>query len=160
MGLAGQSGQRCRGQFCGQFCDRGDYQVGQRGRTVLPPVSEQGEDLDCPVLDGRREVFDRHGRQGRLPEARAQFRPRSGRVADFQAGHGRDPHQPPLYPAGPILTDAPTLPADNAVAVAVAIPAFAPKLPMLTDAECALLSEWLDRPGDSPTTPGATDGPR
>ena len=46
-----------------------------------------------------------------------------------------------------ILTDAPTLPADGATAVAVAIRAVAPTLPMLTDAERALLSEWLDRRG-------------
>jgi AcrR family transcriptional regulator len=44
-----------------------------------------------------------------------------------------------------ILTDMPTLPADSAAAAAVAFRAVAPKLPMLTDAERALLSEWLDR---------------
>ncbi len=46
-----------------------------------------------------------------------------------------------------IITDAPTLPADGATAVAVAIRAVAPTLPMLTEAERALLSEWLDRRG-------------
>jgi AcrR family transcriptional regulator len=58
-----------------------------------------------------------------------------------------------------ILTDVPTLPADSATAVAVAFRAAAPKLTMLTGAESALLSEWLDRAGDGPTTPGASAGP-
>jgi hypothetical protein len=48
-----------------------------------------------------------------------------------------------------ILTDVATLPADSPTAVAVAIRAVAPTLPMLTDAERALLSEWLDRAGGS-----------
>jgi AcrR family transcriptional regulator len=48
---------------------------------------------------------------------------------------------------GSILTDAPTLPAAGPAAVAVAFRAVAPELPTLTDAERALLSEWLDRPG-------------
>ncbi|MPZ81492.1 MAG: hypothetical protein GEV28_14250 [Actinophytocola sp.] len=54
-----------------------------------------------------------------------------------------------------ILTDVPTLPADSTTAVAVAFRAVAPKLTILTDAERALLSEWLDRTGDDPTTPAA-----
>ncbi|GAA4585412.1 TetR/AcrR family transcriptional regulator [Planotetraspora phitsanulokensis] len=58
-----------------------------------------------------------------------------------------------------ILTDVPTLPADSTTAVAVAFRAVAPKLTMLTGAERALLSEWLDRSGDGPTTPGASAGP-
>jgi AcrR family transcriptional regulator len=58
-----------------------------------------------------------------------------------------------------ILTDVPTLPADSATAAAVAFRAVAPKLTMLTDAERALLSQWLDRAGDGPTTPGASAGP-
>jgi AcrR family transcriptional regulator len=45
-----------------------------------------------------------------------------------------------------ILTDAPTLPADNTTALAVAIRAAAPKLTMLTTIERTLLTEWLDRP--------------
>jgi hypothetical protein len=57
-----------------------------------------------------------------------------------------------------ILTDLPTLPADSAAAAAVAFRAVAPKLPMLTHAERALLSEWLDRAGDGPATPGASAG--
>jgi hypothetical protein len=55
-----------------------------------------------------------------------------------------------------ILTDPPTLPEDDTTAVAVAFRAVAPKLPMLTDAERALLSEWLDRTDDGPTSPDAT----
>jgi AcrR family transcriptional regulator len=58
-----------------------------------------------------------------------------------------------------ILTDVPTLPADSAAAAAVAFRAVAPELTVLTDAERALLSEWLDRAGDGPTTPGASAGP-
>lgn len=54
------------------------------------------------------------------------------------------------------LTDIPTLPPDSTTAAAVAFRAAAPKLTMLTDAERALLSEWLDRAGDSPTTPVAS----
>jgi hypothetical protein len=50
-----------------------------------------------------------------------------------------------------ILTDVPTLPADSAAAVAVR--AVAPKLPMLTDAERALLAEWLDRAGEAQPPP-------
>lgn len=44
-----------------------------------------------------------------------------------------------------ILTDGPTLAADSATAVAVAVRAVVPELTMLTDAESVLLSEWLDR---------------
>jgi AcrR family transcriptional regulator len=50
-----------------------------------------------------------------------------------------------------ILTDAPTLPTDSTTAVAVAFRAVAPKLPMLTSAERALLTEWLDRARDDST---------
>ncbi|RSM67968.1 TetR/AcrR family transcriptional regulator [Kibdelosporangium aridum] len=58
-----------------------------------------------------------------------------------------------------ILTDAPTLPADSPTAVAVAFRAVAPKLPMLTSAERALLAEWLDRACDNPTRPGTSGRP-
>jgi AcrR family transcriptional regulator len=58
-----------------------------------------------------------------------------------------------------ILTEVPTLPAVSAAAAAVAFRAVAPELTVLTDAERALLSEWLDRAGDGPTTPGASAGP-
>lgn len=50
-----------------------------------------------------------------------------------------------------ILADAATVPVDGATAVAVAFRAVAPELPMLTDAERALLSEWLDRANDKPS---------
>jgi AcrR family transcriptional regulator len=58
-----------------------------------------------------------------------------------------------------ILTDGPPLPADSTTAVAVALRAVAPKLPRLTDAERALLAEWLDRAGDDPTDPDAPGRP-
>jgi hypothetical protein len=58
-----------------------------------------------------------------------------------------------------ILTAVPTLPPDSTTAAAVAFRAVAPKLTMLTDAERALLSEWLIRAGDGPTTPVASVGP-
>ncbi|GAB3652876.1 TetR/AcrR family transcriptional regulator [Glycomyces tarimensis] len=48
-----------------------------------------------------------------------------------------------------ILTDAPE-PRSDHVNVAAALRAAASKLPSLTDAERALLSEWLDRPGNGP----------
>ncbi|MEO3868910.1 helix-turn-helix domain-containing protein [Nonomuraea sp. B12E4] len=51
-----------------------------------------------------------------------------------------------------ILTDAPALPADGTTAATVAFRAIAPKLPMLTDAERTLLSEWLNRAGDDPAS--------
>ncbi|MBB5867254.1 AcrR family transcriptional regulator [Allocatelliglobosispora scoriae] len=51
-----------------------------------------------------------------------------------------------------ILTDVPALPADDAAAAAIAFRAVAPKLPMLTGAERALLSEWLDRADADPAT--------
>jgi AcrR family transcriptional regulator len=54
-----------------------------------------------------------------------------------------------------ILTDVPTLPAHSATAAAVAFRAIAPKLAPLTEAERALLSEWLDRAGDGPTISSA-----
>jgi AcrR family transcriptional regulator len=44
-----------------------------------------------------------------------------------------------------VLTDGPALPADPTTAAAVAFRAVAPTLPMLTDAERGLLSEWLGR---------------
>lgn len=46
-----------------------------------------------------------------------------------------------------VLTDVPTLPADDATAAAVAFRAVAPDLTVLSDAERALLSEWLGRAG-------------
>lgn len=49
-----------------------------------------------------------------------------------------------------VLTDAPALPADGATAAAVAFRAVAPTLTRLTDAERALLSEWLDRASNGP----------
>ncbi|WP_436758271.1 TetR/AcrR family transcriptional regulator [Streptosporangium sp. V21-05] len=58
-----------------------------------------------------------------------------------------------------ILTDVPTLPADSAAAAAVAFRAVTPKLTVLTGAERALLSEWLDRVGDGSTDPDAAAGP-
>jgi AcrR family transcriptional regulator len=47
-----------------------------------------------------------------------------------------------------VLTDVPTLPADDATAAAVAFRAVAPGLTVLSGAERALLSEWLGRAGD------------
>jgi AcrR family transcriptional regulator len=44
-----------------------------------------------------------------------------------------------------ILTDVPALAEDSTAAAAVAFRTVVPQLPMLTDAEHALLSEWLDR---------------
>jgi hypothetical protein len=44
-----------------------------------------------------------------------------------------------------ILTDVPTLPAHSTSAAAASFRAVVLKLPMLTDVERALLSEWLDR---------------
>jgi AcrR family transcriptional regulator len=44
-----------------------------------------------------------------------------------------------------ILTDVPALAEDNTTAAAIAFRTVVPKLPMLTDVERALLSEWLDR---------------
>lgn len=44
-----------------------------------------------------------------------------------------------------ILTDTPALPTDDTTGVAVTLRAVAHTLPMLTTAERALLSEWLDR---------------
>ncbi|MCU1648363.1 MAG: TetR family transcription regulator [Nocardia sp.] len=44
-----------------------------------------------------------------------------------------------------ILTDAPALAEDSPTAAAVAFRTIVPKLPMLTDTERALMSEWLDR---------------
>ncbi|RBY79852.1 TetR family transcriptional regulator [Geodermatophilus sp. TF02-6] len=48
-----------------------------------------------------------------------------------------------------ILTDAPALAEDSSTAAAVAFRTVVPELPALTDAERALLSEWLDRVTDS-----------
>ncbi|GAA3000426.1 TetR/AcrR family transcriptional regulator [Streptosporangium longisporum] len=58
-----------------------------------------------------------------------------------------------------ILTDVPALPADDATAAAIAFRAVVPELTMLTDAERTLLSEWLDRVGDAPGTPGTSATP-
>jgi AcrR family transcriptional regulator len=44
-----------------------------------------------------------------------------------------------------ILTDVPALAEDNTIAAAVAFRTVVPRLSMLTDAERALLSQWLDR---------------
>ncbi|MFG3615384.1 TetR/AcrR family transcriptional regulator [Nocardia sp. NPDC047654] len=55
-----------------------------------------------------------------------------------------------------ILTDVPPLSARDATAAALR--AAAPELPMLTDAERALLSEWLRRTDENPT--GNTPRPR
>jgi AcrR family transcriptional regulator len=47
--------------------------------------------------------------------------------------------------AGAILTDAPSIERDDPASAAVAFRALAPRLPVLSDAERALLAEWLDR---------------
>jgi hypothetical protein len=44
-----------------------------------------------------------------------------------------------------ILTDAPALATGSAAAAAVAFRTTVPDLPMLTESERALISEWLDR---------------
>jgi hypothetical protein len=44
----------------GKLRRRRDDEVGQGRSAMLASVSEQGEDLDRPVLDGWREVLDRH----------------------------------------------------------------------------------------------------
>jgi hypothetical protein len=44
-----------------------------------------------------------------------------------------------------ILTDAPTIAEDSTTPAAVAFLTVVPQLPMLSEAERALLSEWLDR---------------
>jgi AcrR family transcriptional regulator len=44
-----------------------------------------------------------------------------------------------------ILTDVPALAGDNTTAAAIAFRTVVPRLPMLTDEERALLSQWLDR---------------
>jgi hypothetical protein len=44
-----------------------------------------------------------------------------------------------------ILTDRPALAGGGATAAAVAFRTVVPDLPMLTDTERALMSEWLDR---------------
>ncbi|MTE13976.1 hypothetical protein [Nocardia aurantiaca] len=56
---------------------------------------------------------------------------------------------------GSILIDMPTLPENSTTAAVAAFRALAPKLPMLTDAERALLSGWLNRADDNRTGPGA-----
>ncbi|MET0233791.1 MAG: TetR/AcrR family transcriptional regulator [Kibdelosporangium sp.] len=53
-----------------------------------------------------------------------------------------------------ILTEVPTLAVDSTTGTAVAFRAMATKLTMLTDAERALLSEWLDRADDKPGSSG------
>jgi hypothetical protein len=60
---------------------------------MLTPVGEQREDLDRPVLNRRSQIFDRHGRQGWLPETGPQVRTRPGRITDFQAGDRGDADQ-------------------------------------------------------------------
>lgn len=52
-----------------------------------------------------------------------------------------------------VLTDGPALPADGATAAAVAFRAVAPDLTTLTDAERALLAEWLDRADGTAPSP-------
>jgi AcrR family transcriptional regulator len=61
---------------------------------------------------------------------------------------GRDPHlADAMYEAvsRAILTDAPTVERDDPIATVVAFRALAPRLPALSEAERALMSEWLDR---------------
>lgn len=48
-----------------------------------------------------------------------------------------------------ILVDAPTMTGNPATAAAIAFRTVAPTLPKLTDAERALLGEWLARAADS-----------
>lgn len=52
-------------------------------------------------------------------------------------------NRPPTLHA--ILTDVPAFAEDSTTAAAVAFKTIVPDLPMLTDAERALLSGWLDR---------------
>lgn len=55
-----------------------------------------------------------------------------------------------------ILTDAPVLVEAGTVAAAVTFRTVAPQLPMLSDAERALMSEWLDRAIDGSRNAGAS----
>lgn len=45
----------------GEFCGRGDDEVGDRWCAVLASASKGELHLDGAVLDGGRQVFDRHG---------------------------------------------------------------------------------------------------
>ena len=59
----------------GEFRDSGDDQVGQGGRAVLAPVSEQRENLDSPVFDDRSQVLHGHRPQRRQPKTGTQLGP-------------------------------------------------------------------------------------
>jgi AcrR family transcriptional regulator len=53
-----------------------------------------------------------------------------------------------------ILTDVPTIERDDPISTAVAFATLAPGLPVLSEAERALMSEWLDRVIDDLQHPG------
>lgn len=53
-----------------------------------------------------------------------------------------------------VLTDPPAPPSGGTTSPSAALRAAAAELPTLTDAERALLSEWLDRDGDASDRPG------
>jgi hypothetical protein len=67
--------------------------LGQRASRRRPLSAKQGLDLDGALLDRRRLVFDRYGRKKVAAQGRAEVRPGSGRVADFETGYHGDPHE-------------------------------------------------------------------
>ena len=47
-------------QSIGKKVSGGEDQIRYRRSTMLAPVREQCQELHCPVLDGRGQVFNRH----------------------------------------------------------------------------------------------------
>jgi len=69
---------------------RGNEEIGNRGCTVLAAVSEESLHLDGTILNDWGQVLNRHRSQWRRSEAADEVRCRAGRVADLEAGDGRD----------------------------------------------------------------------
>lgn len=87
----------------GELSGSGDHEVRNTWRPVLAAVGEKKLDLDGAVLDGRREVLNRHGgKRGDI-----QLSPPgggcAGRVAQLEAGQRDDADQPPVDAVGPGL---------------------------------------------------------
>jgi len=118
------------------------------GRSARSPASAAGLD----VLRGRVHRVAGMGRL-RVPERRAVELIHAAGTGAVLTLLAMPPQERDLgltdamYDAvtASILTDAPALAADGPAAAAVAFRTVVPELPALTDAERALLSEWLDR---------------
>src|SRR5688572_10903976 len=85
-----------------QLGSGGHQEVRDRRRPVAALVGEEQLDFDGAVLDARRQVLHRHGRQWGACDIGPQLGCRPGREAQLQAGDDGDSDQAPLDSLSPL----------------------------------------------------------